>query len=620
MRGFSVIMPTYNQSGFIRRAILSLFRQTFRDWELIVVNDGSTDDTEFFLSDYLNDERIVYLKNEDNQGLGFAINQGLNRTRYDYIAYLPSDDYYYENHLEQIMKKFEAETEDIGLVVAGIKYDNKDSWYQNADYFSLKTIPGGSLQLVQTAHKKTCKRWIERREMESGSLYELYWSQLLDDGIVVYTKEVTCHWTRHPHQRHQIISEQLGGGLNYFRNYYNVKTPLKLKVSETQFIDEEQIYKAFREPVEQKKDKLKILIIGELAYNPERIVALEEAGHELFGLWADRPTASFNTVGPLPFGHVQDIPYKHWKKEIEKIQPDIIYALLNAGAIDLAHEVLMAGTGIPFVWHFKEGPSVCMKMGNWKKLIDLLTYSDGQIHISNEAKDWYDQFVPGKCKTPFILDGDLPKINYFTDDFSRKLSDADGEIHTVAPGRVIGIAFEELKILASQRIHLHLYVQNYLNLREIFIASATAAMGPYFHLHPTCLPSGWVQEFSQYDAGWLHCFTSENDGDLTKAGWDDLNIPARMNTLVAAGLPLLQRNNAKHLVAMQKRVEDLDIGICFDRYEDLGEMLRDKKRMSELQAQVVRHRHEFSFDYHAPGLINYFRMLIRNRKNTTNKI
>lgn len=91
---FSVIMPTYNQASFIRRAILSLQRQTYPNWELIIINDGCTDDTEMFISDFLNDERIVYIKNESNKGLGHALNQGLDVAKYEYIAYLPSDDYY----------------------------------------------------------------------------------------------------------------------------------------------------------------------------------------------------------------------------------------------------------------------------------------------------------------------------------------------------------------------------------------------------------------------------------------------------------------------------------------------------------------------------------------------
>lgn len=105
-RGFSVIMPTYNQASFIRRAILSLQKQTFTNWELIIINDGSTDDTVFFISDFLENCNVKYIMNDSNMGLGYALNQGLDAANYKNIAYLPSDDFYYENHLETLMDKF----------------------------------------------------------------------------------------------------------------------------------------------------------------------------------------------------------------------------------------------------------------------------------------------------------------------------------------------------------------------------------------------------------------------------------------------------------------------------------------------------------------------------------
>ena len=54
-------------------------------------------------------------------------------------------------------------------------------------------------------------------------------------------------------------------------------------------------------------DGLKILLVGELAYNADRVLALEEQGHKLYGLWMPNPYW-YNTVGPLPFGHVEDLP------------------------------------------------------------------------------------------------------------------------------------------------------------------------------------------------------------------------------------------------------------------------------------------------------------------------
>lgn len=70
-------MPTFNQCAFIRRAILSLMRQTYANWELIIINDGCTDETEEYISDYLDDPRVTYIKNDENMGLGHALNQAL---------------------------------------------------------------------------------------------------------------------------------------------------------------------------------------------------------------------------------------------------------------------------------------------------------------------------------------------------------------------------------------------------------------------------------------------------------------------------------------------------------------------------------------------------------------
>ena len=615
---FSVIMPTYNQSAFIKRAILSLFQQTYQHWELVIINDGCTDETEKRIAGFLSDERITYIKNEVNRGLGYAINQGLNLAKYDHIAYLPSDDFYYENHLQLLMEKFD-ESENAVMTISGINMLDQDSTTSSGNYFSLQNPGGYPAQLVQTAHRKTDDRWIERTEFDSDDLSALFWHKLTDKGITAFTGQVTAHWTLHPHQRHKIMVEtDRDGGVNYYRSYYQVRQPVRLRCRNNIPVDEESIYARFRKPANLPKsnDRLKILLAGELTYSPERIIAFEEHGHQLYGLWPDGPVYSFNNIGPFPFGHVTDIPNRNWKETVRQIRPDIIYALQHSKAIPLAHEVLMNNRDIPFVWQFKEGPPISMRDGLWSKLIDLYSYSDGQIYINPEAQEWYGQFILTENQMTFILDGDMPKIDYFTHDFSPLLSETDGEIHTVAPGRTVGISFEDLQELAIQKIHLHLYVLNFPQSRDRFISMAREAMGNRFHLHPPCMPCDWVREFSRYDAGWLHCFRSKNNGRIIKAGWDDLNLPARMNTLAAAGVPMIQYNNNGHIVAMQSKISALNAGVFFNSYRHLGSLLRNREYMQTLRNNVLEHRKLFAFDYHVPALIDFFRSVIdRKRRN-----
>ncbi len=612
LQGISVIMPTYNQAMFIRRAILSLQNQTLSNWELIVINDGCTDETDIFLSDFLPDAKITCLRNEKNRGLGHSLNQGLNAAKYDHIAYLPSDDFYFEDHLEVLKTRFD-ENPDIFLVFNGVQYDTSDTMSFSPDQENEGIKRGYCLQLVQTAHKKTDERWLERNEWVTGDLFNMYWRKLLDKGIFSPTKQITCYWTNHPHQRHKIVSEKFGGGLNYYRSFYKVTEPVKLKVSKYKFIDEEKLYEPFREEVPFAEDGLKILIVGELAYNSERIYALEHAGHKLFGLWIQKPTFSFSTVGHLPFGHVEDVPYDHWKNRVREIKPDIIYALLNFGAVSLAYEVRTHCPDIPFVWHFKEGPTVCMKQGTWKELLYLYAYADGKIYLNDTVKAWYDQFIP-QTGLSFILDGDLPKKDYFYNDFSKKLSESDGAIHTLVAGRMVGISTADLSAIAKQDVHIHLYTENYHDSRESHNNELKKVAPNHFHIHPHCSHLEWVTEFSKYDAGWLHCFKSQNHGNLMKASWDDLNIPARINTYMAAGLPVIQRDNSDHVVATEDRIKELGIGLFFKNYDELGGKLRQVPLMKKLRNNVLKSRDLFCFDHHVPELITFFREVINQKK------
>ena len=138
--------------------------------------------------------------------------------------------------------------------------------------------------------------------------------------------------------------------------------------------------------------------------------------------------------------------------------------------------------------------------------------------------------------------------------------------------------------------------------------------GQYLHLHPTVDPPQWVRELSQYDAGWLHFFRSENHGELRRANWDDLNYPARMATLAAAGLPLLQRDNSGSIVAIQSLARHHEIELFFSSIEELGAQLRDTARLYAVRSNVWRCRPSFTFDHHVPRLVQFFRRTIERRE------
>jgi hypothetical protein len=602
-------MPTYNHAHFIRRAIDSLVRQALTEWELIVVDDASPDDTAAVIRPYLSDERIHYQRLSHNRGRGAALNVALGRAQAPLIAYLPSDDVYYANHLASLVASLDDQAQAI-LAYSGVRY--------NYNRLASGQIPlaGYNLQMVQVMHRRVVDGWLEREELVTDDLERMFWSRLSSQGDFIGTGQITCEWVAHPHQLHKLLQEPIGG-INPYRQHFNVQHPLRFHTTQGNFIDEVEHYRRFRERPDTPlaANGLKILLVGELAYNSERVLALEERGHELYGLWMPDPYW-YNTVGPLPFGHVEDLPRHDWQAAIRRIRPDVIYALLNWQAVPFVLEVLNACRDIPFVWHFKEGPFICLEHGIWSELVQIHRRADGQIFSSAEMRDWYETAIPGvTCSSPtYVLDGDLPKRDWFTDiPRSSRLSQYDGQIHTVVPGRPIGLHPHNVAELAQQGIHLHFY-GDFTHGQWVAWIEKTRGMAPeHLHLHSQVDQSGWVAEFSRYDAGWLHWIESHNQGDISRSNWDDLNLPARLATLVAAGLPLLQYDNAGATVATQSLARRHDAGVFFSSLEELRQKLADEERMAQLRDNVWRQRHQFTFDHHADDLIAFLRQVIAEK-------
>ena len=96
----SVVMPAYNAAAFLREAIDSVLLQRFTDFEFIIINDGSVDESDTIIRSYP-DPRIVYLVNETNKGLVFTLNRGVENARGQWIARFDADDICKPDRLEK---------------------------------------------------------------------------------------------------------------------------------------------------------------------------------------------------------------------------------------------------------------------------------------------------------------------------------------------------------------------------------------------------------------------------------------------------------------------------------------------------------------------------------------
>src|SRR5205085_1682345 len=188
---------------------------------------------------------------------------------------------YYADHLRSLVTCLEASPQAV-LAYAGVRYHYNRSTHGQ--------IPGTPLQLVQVVHRRTSERWTERDELTTDDLERMFWSKLRALGDFLGTQSVSCEWVNHPRQRHKLLQEPLGG-INTYRSYYEVQQPLRFHTTVGNFIDEVEQYHRWRERphTPPAKDGLRILLVGELAYNPERVLALEERGHQLYGLWMPDP-------------------------------------------------------------------------------------------------------------------------------------------------------------------------------------------------------------------------------------------------------------------------------------------------------------------------------------------
>ncbi len=132
----SVVVPTYNRAGYVVEAVESVLAQTFRDLEVIVVDDGSTDGTAKALAPYL--DRIRYVRQE-NRGLAAARNRGIREATGEFVAFLDSDDRFEPGLLRAVLATFEAHP-DAGAVFPAEREIDPDG--RRRDRVHTKRSPG----------------------------------------------------------------------------------------------------------------------------------------------------------------------------------------------------------------------------------------------------------------------------------------------------------------------------------------------------------------------------------------------------------------------------------------------------------------------------------------------
>ena len=103
----SVIIPTYNNGKFLDKCIESILSQTYCEFELLIINDGSTDNTIDILKYYGQKDKRIKLFNIENNGVSFARNLGISKAKGEYICFIDSDDWVEKDYLSQFVSKIQ---------------------------------------------------------------------------------------------------------------------------------------------------------------------------------------------------------------------------------------------------------------------------------------------------------------------------------------------------------------------------------------------------------------------------------------------------------------------------------------------------------------------------------
>ena len=371
---------------------------------------------------------------------------------------------------------------------------------------------------------------------------------------------------------------------------------------------------------------MNLLLVGALSWNPERIRSLHERGHRLWGLWS-RSMAWDQGPYPALEGCVMPIALADAARTIRDNAIDAVYSLFQ-----VYHPRLWgpAATGVEHdIWTIlrtllderQRGAFDAPIVRHWGFDVqnlapDVVRSLDGHLFCNRgKARYWRSPVREGGCGLDVFddcevidyLDGDRPKLEFMNDDFSERLSQRDGEIHTVCIGRPFGIDY----LAAARRgIHVHVYGNAYDEVirtiaRDLPLADAgreAALVGRYVHVHPSLQPTGsswedvrraksaWVREFSRYDAGWSYVGRP--------LPWEPLDdraaIPSKVSTYLLAGLPVIGDVRPGHY--RYDELVRLGVNIDLDGYDTLRERLDEEVSTRRRGERAIRERADYSFE------------------------
>ncbi|HNR49267.1 MAG TPA: glycosyltransferase family 2 protein [Bacteroidia bacterium] len=268
---FSVIMPVYNRAELVKETIDSVLRQTFRDFELICINDGSTDNTLEVLSELEKIDSRIKVISHENKGRCQARNSGIAHANGRWMAFLDSDDFYLDNHLETLQNLIKRFPSFSGIATELVFEDrirdhNKCRYYRDFVVLSLDDFADTNpISLNQFCYNKASCPDLLFPEINILAAEDLLFFRMFSNRYKILKSGIITNFVNtHENRSVNLISPELFVYWNVFAtNYFidNFHVPEKIEKSMRQYVQLviSNVYLSAKKTKEGSRELLKVL-------------------------------------------------------------------------------------------------------------------------------------------------------------------------------------------------------------------------------------------------------------------------------------------------------------------------------------------------------------------------
>lgn len=186
----SIVMPAYNSEKYVAEAINSVLAQTYKNWELLVLDDGSKDNSLQIIEEFSKkDSRIKALPNGRNMGVSATRNRGIELASGEWIAFLDSDDMWHPLKLEKQLKVAEKKAGE--FIFTGSSYINEEGYSYKGIFEVPEIVTYKKLRnqnVISCSSVLVKKKYFDNIKMEKDEMHEDYavWLRMLKTGVIAY--------------------------------------------------------------------------------------------------------------------------------------------------------------------------------------------------------------------------------------------------------------------------------------------------------------------------------------------------------------------------------------------------------------------------------------------------